>query len=83
MKDNCEDEQHTRQHKQPQRLTDSKDWCLQSLLQECRARLVVICCHCDGGLSFKVEEEHNKKGLRHNSNVTVSSFLTHMIHVPN
>lgn len=40
-------------------------------------------CHCDGGLSFKVEGEHNKKGLRHNSNLTISSFLTHMIHVPN
>lgn len=40
-------------------------------------------CHCDRGVSSKVEGELNKKGLRQNSNLTISSFLTHMIHVPN
>lgn len=83
MKDNCEDEQHTRQHKQSQRLTIQRTDVTISLLQGCRARLVVIFCHCDGRLCFKVEGEHNKKGLRHNSNLTIPSFLTHMIHVPN
>lgn len=46
-------------------------------------RLSFADCHCDRGVSFKVEWEFNKKRLRQNSNLNISSFCTHLIHVPN
>lgn len=83
MKDNCEDEQHsrsTRNHKGWQiERTDVFVAFSKDAEQDC---LSFANCHCDGGPSFQTGE-HNKEGLRHNSNLTISSFLTHMIHVPN
>lgn len=83
MKDNFESEQHVRHKEELKRMTDSKGMMssLPSLMMQsntgCHLLTVTV-------TEYSIfERKLNKKGQRQSYNLTVSSFLTHMIHVPN